>query len=181
MAHRVQQDYIKSLRNKFRRHFIRKKVLEIGSLNINGTVRGFFRDCDFLGIDVGPGKDVDIICEGQEYDAPNNTFDTVISCECLEHNPYWLKTFINMHRMCKPGGLVIFTCATTGRPEHGTASHAPFASPLTIDKWDYYMNLTEANFTDSLFITDMFSEHEFSTVPRPYHDLQFYGVKKHNA
>ena len=177
MAHKAQQAYIRNVKEKFKSYFVCKKVLEVGSLNINGTVRKHFKRCDYIGIDVGPGEGVDIVCEGQEYDAPNDTFDTVISCECFEHNPYWLKTFINMHRMCKPDGLVIFTCATTGRPEHGTSSAKPSNSPLTVGRWDYYMNLTESHFTDSLILTDMFSEYEFSTSSCP-EDLRFYGIKK---
>jgi 2-polyprenyl-3-methyl-5-hydroxy-6-metoxy-1,4-benzoquinol methylase len=41
-------------------------------------------------------------------DFASNSFDTVASCECFEHNPEWAKTFENMHRMCKPEWLGIF-------------------------------------------------------------------------
>lgn len=158
--------------------FFQKKVLEVGSLNINGSIRQFFAYCDYLGIDVGPGKDVDLVCEGQTLDHPDNTYDTVGSCECFEHNPYWVETFVNMHRMCKPGGLVFMTCATTGRPEHGTTRTSPADSPLTIGiGWDYYKNLTEQDFKDKLDIDSMFSEYKFE-VGSPHADLYFYGIKR---
>lgn len=180
MSHPAQMLYINSLREKFFDNFIEKKVLEVGSLNINGTVRVFFKDCDYTGIDVGAGPHVDIVCEGQNYDAPDNTFDTVISCECFEHNPFWVETFINMHRMCKDNGLVIMTCATTGRPEHGTHATSPQDSPLTISKgWNYYKNLTESDFCDTIDLSELFSNYEFSTNTSSK-DLYFWGIKKSN-
>jgi hypothetical protein len=118
MAHQQQFDFVKSVRDKFSESFNKAKVLEVGSLDINGSVRQFFTDCNYLGIDVGEGNGVDLVCQGQEMQAPKDTFDTVISCECFEHNPYWIATFENMHRMAKK--LVVMSCATTGRPEHGT-------------------------------------------------------------
>ena len=70
------------------------------------------------------------------------SFDTVISAECFEHNPFWRETLANMLRMTRPGGLVLVSCATTGRKEHGTSRTNPDASPFTVQqKWDYYRNL----------------------------------------
>lgn len=171
MAHKQQFDFVESVRSKFPDNFYKAKVLEIGSLNINGTIRDLFVDCDYLGVDVGEGKDVDLVCLGQDLDHPDQTYDTTISCECFEHNPDWEETFLNMHRMTKIGGLVIFSCATTGRPEHGTSRCSPADAPLI--SWDYYRNLTEQDFN----VDGMFSEHQFSTNTGT-HDLYFYGVKK---
>lgn len=185
MAHLEQQQYIEGLKNRFPHVFKGKKVLEVGSLNINGTVRSFFEDCDYTGIDVGEGPCVDIVCQGQEYNAPDATFDTIISCECLEHNPYWLETFVNMIRMCKPGGVVIMTCAGTGRAEHGTFRTSPECSPLTVGiGWEYYKNLTEADFRaridmDKVFSVYEWSEHIHHGEPNPEaKDLCFWGVRK---
>jgi SAM-dependent methyltransferase len=177
--------------------FSNKKVLEVGSLNINGTMRDFFNDCDYTGIDVGEGKDVDFVCSGHEYNSPDETYDVCTSGECFEHNPYWAETFANMVRMTKSGGLVFFTCATTGRPEHGTSRTSPSKSPLTIGKgWDYYRNLDEDDFRNSFneSFDDIFEVYEFhSTVKEPLtefikqlkgskysfsKDLYFWGIKK---
>jgi hypothetical protein len=173
MAHQQQFDFVKSVRDKFPESFNKAKVLEVGSLDINGSVRQFFTDCDYLGIDVGEGKGVDLVCQGQEMQAPKDSFDTVISCECFEHNPFWIATFENMHRMAKK--LVVMSCATTGRPEHGTARTSPADAPLV--EWDYYKNLTEADFREKFDLDRMFSEYEFS-VNGQTKDLYFYGVKK---
>lgn len=176
MAHQEQFDFVNSVKQKFINNFINVKVLEVGSLNLNGTVRQSFEHCEYIGLDLGEGPGVDVVCEGQNYDAPDNHFDTVISCECFEHNPYWVETFNNMVRMTKSGGLVVMTCATTGRAEHGTTRSSPEASPLSVGKgWDYYKNLTQEDFENNINIFDNFSFHEFSVVNQ---DLYFWGTKR---
>lgn len=149
-------------------------MLEVGSLDINGTVRDFFNNCDFIGVDLDEGPGVDVVGQGQELDYPDNSFDTVISAECFEHNPYWLETFVNMHRMAS--GLVVFTCASLGRPEHGTTRTSPSDSPFTVE-WDYYRNLMEEDFTSALDMDDMFERYNFS-VNNHSHDLYFWGLVK---
>lgn len=175
MAHQQQFDFVKICQQKYPNAFSQAKVLEVGSLDINGSVRQFFIDCDYLGIDVGEGKGVDLVCQGQEFQGKAYSFDTAISCECFEHNPYWIATFENMHRVVKKGGLVVISCATTGRAEHGTKATSPEDAPLV--EWDYYKNLTEEDFKKAFELDRMFSEYEFSTNEQT-HDLYFYGVKK---
>jgi SAM-dependent methyltransferase len=178
MAHRQQFDFVNKLKLKYPAFFFQKKILEVGSLNINGSVRDFFSYCEYLGIDVGPGQCVDLVCEGQSLDHPDNTYDVSLSCECFEHNPYWIETFQNMHRLTKPNGLIFMSCATTGRPEHGTTRTSPSDSPLTIGKgWDYYKNLTEIDFRDNFHMDELFSEYTFE-VGTTHADLYFYGIKK---
>ena len=149
-------------------------VLEIGSLNINGTVRDFFQPKSYLGVDVGPGPGVDLVAQGETLDFPDDSLDVAISAECFEHNPEWAATFANMHRMSSR--YVVFTCASDGRPEHGTRRSEPGSSPLTLE-WDYYQNLNEQDFRDAFDIESMFVEHEFSYNPTS-HDLYFYGIKR---
>ena len=174
MAHQQQFDFVKTVADFFTNNFANCKVLEVGSLDINGSVRQFFTGCDYIGIDLGKGKGVDVVCPGQDYDAPDNTFDTCISCECFEHNPDWVLTFVNMYRMTKPSGLIVMSCATTGRKEHGTKRTSPADAPFC---GDYYKNLTEQDFVENFDIDNMFSVYEFA-VGDATKDLYFYGVKK---
>ena len=197
MSHSTQQDFILYTKNKFPNYFTNSKVLEVGSLDINGSMRSFFSECDYLGIDVGEGQGVDLVVQGQEYNAPDESYDVCASGECFEHNPYWAKTFSNMVRMCKSGGLVLFTCATTGRKEHGTSRTDSGSSPLTVGiGWEYYKNLTEQDFRESFeeSFDEIFSEYEFHstedydnptdfikhmrTYINPCEDLYFCGIKK---
>lgn len=175
MSHPAQQNFVERLKQKYQSHFVGTRVLEVGSLNINGTVRVFFDNCDYLGIDVGEGPGVDLVCQGQDLKHPDNTYDVSISCECFEHNPYWVETFQNMIRMTKSDGLVVMSCATTGRLEHGTRRTTPHDAPLI--PWDYYKNLTEDDFKSHFSLADIFTEFAFE-VYEPHHDLYFYGIKR---
>jgi SAM-dependent methyltransferase len=173
VAHKQQFDFVKGVAHLYPKNFHKANILEVGSLDINGSVRQFFVDCEYSGIDLGEGKGVDIVCQGQEYDEPADTFDTVISCECFEHNPDWVATFTNMHRMTKVGGLIVMSCATTGRPEHGTKRTSPQDAPFC---GDYYKNLTEQDFVEQFKLDNMFSTYQFG-VGEQTRDLYFYGIK----
>ncbi len=143
MAHKDQFEFVERIKAVFPEYFTRCRVLEVGSLDINGSVRRLFENCEYIGLDVAAGNGVDVVCQAQDYAAPDASFDLVISCEVMEHNPYWKETINNMIRMTRPGGLVVMSCATLGRPEHGTARSEPNSSPLTVEKgWNYYRNLT---------------------------------------
>jgi SAM-dependent methyltransferase len=178
MSHHSQIEFVKRLRNEFPQNFNEIKMMEVGSLDINGGIRPFFNNCDYVGVDVGEGKGVDLVCGGQEVDHPDETYDTIGSCNCFEHNPHWVETFANMYRMAKKNALVFVSVPTTGRPEHGTTAVCPQDSPLTIAiGWDYYKNLTEEDFRENFDIDSMFDSYKFQVVDDD-HDLFFYGFKK---
>ena len=176
MAHNSQLQFIRLLSEGFPKQFKNRRVLEVGSLDINGSIRRFFPECEYVGLDVASGPAVDIVCEGQKYDAPDESFDVVISCEAMEHNPYWAETLQNMIRLCRPGGIVVMTCATIGRPEHGTTRSEPESSPLTVGMgWNYYRNLAERHFRKRVDFSGL-GAHRFWTRWHHY-DLFFLGVK----
>ena len=171
VSHQSQLDFVASLKRQFPEYFTARKVLEVGSLDINGSVRQFFDDCTYIGVDLGEGKGVDLVAKGEDLVFPDNSFDVSISCECFEHNPEWAKTFNNMVRMTH--GLVVMTCATTGRAEHGTTRTSPADAPFC---GDYYMNLTESDIKDNCNF-DKFLSFGFSSCNSPA-DLYFWGITK---
>jgi SAM-dependent methyltransferase len=178
MSHTTQVDFVKKITNFYPKHFKKIRMLEVGSLNINGTIRDFFSECEYVGYDVGKGECVDKVYDGIHFDEPDNYFDTVGSCNCFEHNPHWVSNFRDMHRMLKPNGLIFISVPTTGNPVHGTKKIDPEASPLTLNlSWEYYKNLTEADFRENFDLDSMFSHYEFDTHDDPY-DLYFFGFKK---
>jgi SAM-dependent methyltransferase len=158
--------------------FVVKRVLEVGSLDINGSVRTHFVRCTYTGADLAPGPGVDIACPGQLLGFPSSSFDVSISCECFEHNPYWIETFLNMLRMTRDGGLVLMSCATTRRREHGTARTDAQASPFTAALgWTYYRNLTQRDFERRIPLANWFDDWFFRSSPESY-DLYFVGLRK---
>lgn len=176
MAHTAQQNFVKSIQEKFPDNFKKVRVLEVGSYNVNGTVRDFFDECEFIGLDIAEGDCVDVVCSGHEYKS-RTKFDTIITCEMFEHNPYWAETWNNMVSLTKKNGLIVMTCASTGRPEHGTRRTTPNNSlGSNIGEYsDYYGNLTELDFKSICDFDKVFSEYSFLEENE---DLYFYGRKK---
>jgi len=170
MSHQQQLDFVQSVKDEFPEYFKGTKVLEVGSLNINGSVRQFFEADEYIGCDLGKGAGVDIVCQGHELPYPDGSFDVVISCECFEHDQHWEKTFQKMIDLVRKGGLVIFSCATIGRPEHGTARASPVDAPFTND---YYRNLREEDFEQ---FKSSFNSYRFSQCLSSK-DLYFWGLK----
>lgn len=177
MAHGAQIQFCEEVVTRFPEMFVDKLSLDVGSLDINGNNRYMFTGGTYLGLDLGEGPNVHIVSKGHEYDAPDNTFDTIVSTECFEHDMYYHETLANIIRMLKPGGIFVFTCATTGRQEHGTRRSNQWAAPFLSDVWsDYYKNLTEQDIRD---VMDMnaFENYEFKTRTDVC-DLYFWGIKK---
>jgi SAM-dependent methyltransferase len=177
MAHPQQIGFIRALSKHLRGDYYGLKVIEIGSFNVNGTIRNCFSKSDYLGVDLAAGPGVDIVCDGRLVDHPDGAYQISLSCECFEHNPHWFETLLNMYRMTAPGGVVIFTCATKGRLEHGTLRTAPNESPGSQEiGWDYYLNLREEDFWRKIDFERLFQEFLFISNNKSK-DLYFVGIK----
>lgn len=169
MAHKEQIEFCQSIKKQYPNYFFNKKVLDAGSLDINGNNRYLFKRCQYTGVDLGPGKNVDIVCPIHEYD-PGILYDFIISAEMLEHDKYYHLSLMKMFDLVKPGGAILITCATGARVEHGTKNRFPESSPFTND---YYCNVPEDD------ISFYLPENKFSK----YHlhasliDLYFFGIK----
>lgn len=179
MAHLEQQIFFKTLKNKFPNRFENCEVLDIGSLDINGNNRYLFENYKYIGVDVGPGRNVDVVSKGHEYKSEIK-YDIVISSECFEHDMYYSETIKNCIELTKEGGLFTFTCASTGRKEHGTRRSNPQDAPLLLDEneWgDYYKNLTEDDIRNVINVDNIFTEYYFEYNSTAC-DLYFWGIKK---
>lgn len=141
-------------------------VLDIGSADINGSVRHLFKKSKYIGVDIWPGKNVDIVMNAHDL---NLKAKTVISCECLEHCVDWKEVVQNCLRLASR--CVIITCASTGRAEHGTKETSPECSPATTD---YYRNITIED------IAPLVKELPFKLLAYnpDSHDLYFIGFKE---
>ena len=59
----------------------------------------------YIGVDLKPGKNVDIVSKGHELNFPDESFDLIISTECFEHDHYYKKTLPNILRMINRDNL----------------------------------------------------------------------------
>ncbi|KPK74958.1 MAG: hypothetical protein AMJ79_12800, partial [Phycisphaerae bacterium SM23_30] len=104
MSHKVQQLWCAGLKLAMPQYFKQVQVLEMGSLNVNGTLRDLFIDCEYTGVDVIPGKDVDIVGTFHEIDFGDKVFDVVCSVNSLEHDIHFDKTLPRMYQLLRHGG-----------------------------------------------------------------------------
>lgn len=125
-------------------------VLEIGSLDINGSVRSLFDELtsdggSFFGIDLQEGPGVDLVADASVYKT-DKQFDIVVCAEVFEHTAVWPKIVKNAHSMLVPGGIFIATMAGEGRPPHSAIDENPIRS------WEYYKNVTSHDLKEKLAI-----------------------------
>ena len=160
--------------------FSDKVVMDIGGGDINGNNRYAFKNTIYHCNDVCESPNVTIVSRTKDLHFQPNTFDTIISTECFEHDPEYEQSFLKIYDMLKPNGLFVFTCASTGRLEHGTSNHKPHQSFGTIcgfeDMKDYYKNLDESDLNKIVSLKDIF------VVYKTYYnafskDLYFFGIK----
>lgn len=169
MAHQNQINFCLYVKNRFPLFFKNVSVLDIGSLDINGNNRFLFENSKYLGIDLTPGKNVDIVCRGHEFNSEEK-FNVVISTECFEHDVYWKETMQNSIKLLKDGGLFLFTCAYYGRKEHMTKKSEP-----ECDYGDYYFNLGPKELCDAINLGRTFCN--FEAITARYEDFYFFGIK----
>jgi len=172
MSHPQQRAFTEEVKRRFPQFFTEKDVLDCGSLDMNGNNRFLFNGGKYVGVDAFAGKNVDIVCRVHELGEDIGRFDVVISTEMLEHDEFWQKSLKKMIDVLRCGGLLIVTCATTGRGEHLTnrTEHIP-----GYDWRNYYRNIAEKDWWDVINVGEVFGEFEFKVVGT---DLYFWGIKK---
>lgn len=180
--HNAVKHFIKQVRKEtsskygLRSYFRNKKVLEVGSKNINGSPRKYFWFCDYTGVDLSKGKGVDKVGAVNDFETfigLDWQYEVVISTEMLEHDKEWVSSLKTMYELLKPNGLLLITCAAPDRQEHGTKRTSPQDSP---DTTDYYRNISAEDFR-SVLPPSLFT-HYTLMYGRGQNDLYFWGIKK---
>jgi len=111
-------------RNIFRREVEGRRVLEVGSLDVNGSFRSLmeqFLPRAYAGVDIcsGPGVDELIPAERLVERFGAESFDIVVSTELLEHVADWRKAVGNLKAVLRPGGILLITTRSRGTEYHG--------------------------------------------------------------
>lgn len=92
------------------------RTLDVGSLDVNGCVRSMFRD--YVGVDMRPGPNVDVVANAHELPFPDESFDNVLCLEMLEHDEEFWTSIAEMKRVLKPGGTLVVTTRGIHFPRH---------------------------------------------------------------
>lgn len=120
-----------------------KRVIEVGSCDINGSVRPLiesYKPKEYIGVDITTGPGVDIICNVQDlvFKFGKQGFDAVISTELLEHVKDWKLAIHNIKSICKTNGIILLTTRSYGFGYHG----------YPYDFWRYQSEDMEYIFSD---------------------------------
>jgi SAM-dependent methyltransferase len=98
------------------------RVLEVGSRNVNGSPRPMIEPAakSYVGTDMQDGEGVDWKLHNTELQRTfgMHAFDTILCCECLEHDSNFLLTVEDMRSMLDHGGMLLITTPTFGFPLH---------------------------------------------------------------
>ena len=94
-------------------------ILEIGSYDVNGTVRELFpENKHYAGIDIVPGPTVDLLCNAHDIPLEDASLDVILCAEMLEHDSSPQLTFKEIGRLLKPGGTLVISARAVDFPFH---------------------------------------------------------------
>jgi SAM-dependent methyltransferase len=102
-----------------------KIILEVGSYNVNGSVRPIIvahKPARYIGVDFSAQDGfVDFVLPAEKLVQRfgEGVFDIVVSTEMLEHAEHWKIVIDQMKRVLRFGGLMVVTCRGPGVPWHG--------------------------------------------------------------
>ena len=76
--------------------------------DVNGTFREALPPgCEYIGIDMAAGKNVDLVSLGTHIALPDGTADLTVASSTFEHDPLFWMTFLELCRITKRGGFIV--------------------------------------------------------------------------
>ena len=118
-------------------------LLDVGGRDINGKVAHLFPSAARTVVDLHDAPDVDIVGDICTLGLVE-VADVVLCLEVLEHVENWRDIVTACANACRPGGLVLVTCAGPGRGEHSAID----GGPLRAGEW--YGNITADELGDHM-------------------------------
>ena len=105
------------------------RILEIGSLDVNGSLRTFAPQAsEYIGVDMTSGKGVDIVINPNDpLPFTDQSFDFIIASSVFEHDPTFWMTFLDVGRLLCKGGFFYLNV-----PSNGAVHRYP------TDNWRFY-------------------------------------------
>ena len=98
------------------------KVLEVGSFDVNGTLRTTLspKSSEYIGVDLseGPGVDIKMDVKHLNDNFASNAFDIVVSTEMIEHCYDWQSALYQMATVLSCDGLLLVTTRSPGFELH---------------------------------------------------------------
>ena len=97
---------------------IKGSALDIGSLDVNGNPKKFFKK--YVGVDMQFGDNVDIVCNADDLQDifPEKSFDVVLCLNVFEHVCNFDKILENVKYLLKDGGYFFISVPSIAFPLH---------------------------------------------------------------
>jgi SAM-dependent methyltransferase len=85
------------------------KVLDVGSMDVNGTVKDLFHEGTYTGADMRSGGNVDVVVNGHDLVKKFGlkSFDMVTCFDMMEHDEKFWLTITQMKKVLKKGGWLL--------------------------------------------------------------------------
>jgi len=100
---------------KFANEFVEPTIVEIGSQNVNGSLREVAIPGKYVGLDFQKANGVDIVLEdAYSFPLPDNYADIIVTSSCFEHSEMFWLTFLEAVRILKPRGLFYINVPSVG-------------------------------------------------------------------
>lgn len=120
--------------NKFVSEFVNPVIVEIGSQNVNGSIRDIAPPSKYVGLDFQNANGVDIVLtDPYSFPLPDQYADIVVTSSCFEHSELFWLSFLEGVRILKPNGLFYINAPSTGK------YHA-----YPVDCWRFYPDAAKA-------------------------------------
>ncbi len=116
-----------------------KPVLEIGSYNVNGSVRDLFSPLvSYVGVDVIEGPGVDMVVPSRaRLPFHDDHFGLVVSTECLEHAEWPWQVVYEMGRVARSGAPIFITARGWRCTDLSTGEVICFGYHNPPDRWRF--------------------------------------------
>jgi SAM-dependent methyltransferase len=102
---------------KQRAHHAQGRLLDVGCGG--GPYRDLFKHVSgYIGLDITPHTNVDVVGDAQTLPFTDNCFDTVLCNEVLEHVPEPSRLMAEVARVLRPGGFLLLTTPQTWGLHH---------------------------------------------------------------
>jgi hypothetical protein len=92
--------------------------LELGSLDVNGSVWDLYENCSISGVDWVAGPHVTNVMKCTETEFEPETFGMIISLNHLEHDPFWKDSLRHNLPSLMVGGMIFMKWASTQSSKH---------------------------------------------------------------
>lgn len=142
-----QKFFNKYLKGKFEN----KKVLDIGSYDVNGSLKPVFTEGEYIGLDMMEGPNVDIVSSSHDIELPDESVDAIVSTSCFEHDEMFWVTFLEMCRVIKKDGYIYVNKPSAGHYHKHPGDCWRFYPDAgkALEKWAHRNNHTDIKLIES--------------------------------